>query len=74
MGLEIRPLDCRLQIQFDVGAAQDGRRIVRTRTFNRIKATLSDQDLFDTAAALAGLQSSIPVSVRRVATEEYVNV
>jgi len=74
MGLEVRPLDCRLQIQFDVGTAPDGRRIVRTRTFNRIKSALSDQDLFDTAVALVGVQSSIPLSIRRVATEEYVNV
>ncbi len=74
MAIEVRPMDCRLQIQLDVGAAADGRRIVRTRTFNRVKSTVSDQDLFDTAAALVGLQSSAPISVRRVGTEELVNV
>jgi len=74
MAIEARALDCRLLIQLDTGSAADGRRIVRTRTFNRIKSTVSDQDLFDTAAALVGLQSSIPVSVRRVGTEELVNV
>jgi len=74
MAIEVRPMDCRLQIQLDTGAAADGGRIVRTRTFNRIKNTVSDQDLFDTAAALVGLQASVPVSVRRVGTEELVNV
>ena len=74
MAIEIRPMDCRLQIQLDTGAAEDGRRIVRTRTFNRIRSTATDQDLFDTAAALVGLQSSVPISVRRVGTEELVNV
>jgi hypothetical protein len=74
MAIEVRPMDCRLQIQLDTGAAADGRRIVRTRTFNRIRSTVSDQDLFDTAAALLGLQTSVPVVIRRIGTEELVNV
>ena len=74
MAIEVRPMDCRLQIQLDTGAAPDGRRIVRTRTFNRVRSTVSDQDLFDTAAALLGLQTSVPVTFRRIGTEELVNV
>jgi len=74
MAIEVRPMDCRLQIQLDTGAAPDGRRIVRTRTFNRVRSTVSDQDLFDTAAALLGLQTSVPVMIRRIGTEELVNV
>lgn len=74
MAIEARAMDCRLQIQLDTGAATDGRRIVRTRTFNRVKSNVSDQDLFDTAAALVELQTSMPISVRRIGTEELVNV
>lgn len=71
MSLISKALDCRLQILLDTGAAADGRRVVRTRTFNRVKSTISDQDLFETAAAIIGLQSNTPVAVRRVSSEDY---
>jgi len=74
MAIEVNAMDCRLQIQLDTGAAPDGSRVLRTRTFNRVKATASNQGLFDTAYALISMQKSTPISIRRIGTDEMVNV
>ncbi|MDN5276721.1 MAG: hypothetical protein PWR01_686 [Clostridiales bacterium] len=74
MALEIRPMDARLQIQLDMGQDQNGRRITRTRSLSRIKPDVSDEDLYNIAAALASLQSHPVIAIRKTAQFDYVNV
>ncbi len=66
MALERRPLSSRLQLQLDFGQNEDGRRITRTRTYSNVNPEASDQDVYDVAMALAGLQSHGVVAVRKV--------
>lgn len=74
MALEVRPMDSRLQIQFDVGTDGDGRQITRTKTFSRIKSDVPDQDLYEMAGALVGLQSHTAIAIRKVSQSEYLEV
>jgi len=73
MALAIRPVDARLQIQLDMGQDQNGRRITRTRTFNRIKPDVPDEDLYSIAATLASLQSHPVIAIRKTAQFDYIN-
>ncbi len=73
MALSVRPVDARLQIQLDMGQDQNGRRITRTRTLNRVKPGVSDEDLYNIAAALASLQSHPVIAIRKTAQFDYVN-
>ncbi|MFO7295924.1 MAG: DUF1659 domain-containing protein [Caldicoprobacter sp.] len=74
MALEVRPMAVRVQIQLDMGQDQDGRRVTRTRTLSRIKADVSDEDLYSIAYALASLQSHPVIAIRKTAQFDYVNV
>jgi len=74
VALEIRPMPVRLQIQLDMGQDQNGRRITRTRSLNRIKPEISDEDLYNIATALASMQSHPVVAIRKTSQFDYVNV
>jgi len=74
VALEIRPMPVRLQIQLDMGQDQNGRRITRTRSLNRIKPEISDEDLYNIATALALMQSHPVVAIRKTSQFDYVNV
>lgn len=50
------PGDSVLKLALHVGDSTTGSPILRTRSFNGIKPAATDQDLFDVASALAGLQ------------------
>ncbi len=51
------PRDSALQFRLVVGSnPETGAPIVNTKTFNRIKSTAIEQDAYDVATALVGLQ------------------
>ncbi len=58
MALNLRDMDSSLQIRFKVGEDDEGKAIFRTRTLNRIRSTISDEDLYSVALALIGLQEN----------------
>lgn len=74
MALDIRPLEGSLQLKFDLGTDDNGRKITRTKTFNKISPSAVDQDVYDVAQALVGLQVYSTESIRRVTPAEYVNI
>ncbi len=57
MAVEARPLNSTLQLTYDLGTDEDGKKISRRRSYTNVKSEAADQDLFDVAAAIAGLQS-----------------
>lgn len=71
MALEVKQLDSRLQIQFDLGVDGKGNKVTRTKTFSRVKNDITDQDLYDVANALIGLQEYPANLIRKVAHSEY---
>ena len=73
MALESRPLNTRVQIQFDLGTDGDGKKLSASKSISNIKPETSDQDVYDVARGLASLQS-YPVSViRKVEQTDLVN-
>ena len=57
MAVEARPLNSTLQLTYDLGTDGDGKKLVRRRSYSNVKIDAAEQDLFDVAAAIAGLQS-----------------
>lgn len=55
-----------LKLVLDTGEVSNGNPVLRTRSINGIKSTAADQDLFDVAEALSGLQQYTLNAVRRV--------
>jgi hypothetical protein len=56
MAVEARPLNSTLQLTYDMGT-DEGKKLVRRRSYSNVKIDAADQDLFDVAAAIVGLQS-----------------
>jgi len=74
MALEVRPMDTRLLIQFDMGLNPKGGKIIRSKSISKVKESATDQDVYDVASALAGLQQYPVVAIRKVDQAELVNV
>lgn len=74
MPLEVQPADSRLRLRFEVGQDPDGNPRYSTRTYSGIKAESQDQDVYDIAVVLTGLQEYPVVSINRVNEVELVEV
>ncbi|MGI6711785.1 MAG: DUF1659 domain-containing protein [Bacillota bacterium] len=55
MAVIVTPLQSRLRLQFQTGVDGDGKPVYKNKTLNRVKTAASDQDVLDSAVALAGL-------------------
>ena len=73
MALESRPLNTRVQIQFDLGTDGDGKKLTASKSISNIKPETSDQDIFDVVSALLVLQSYPVNYIRKVAQADLVN-
>ncbi|MCA1023476.1 DUF1659 domain-containing protein [Halobacillus litoralis] len=67
-------IDSRLQLVLAVGQDEEGNMVYKTKSFNNMKTEASDEQLYQTAAALAPLQQHILEEVARdnrsILTEE----
>lgn len=50
------PISSRLQLRLNLGLDDQGRPIIRTRSYRNILTTASDEDLYNTGQELAELQ------------------
>lgn len=55
----------RLMIKVQTGVDATGKPVLRNRTFSGVKAAATDQDVYDVAAALSGLQEHAVDAVLR---------
>jgi len=63
------PRDSALQFRLITGTnPESGAPLIETKTFNKIKSTALEQDIYDVATAIAGLQK-YPVDEIRVQKE-----
>ncbi|HPU00719.1 MAG: DUF1659 domain-containing protein [Firmicutes bacterium] len=60
------PLGSRLQLRLLTGYTEDGKPILRTRSYANVKPEATDEALYQTALDLAGLQVHTLEIVRRV--------
>ncbi|HHV56235.1 MAG TPA: DUF1659 domain-containing protein [Firmicutes bacterium] len=68
MAVQRVPEGARLQLSLQTGTDEAGKPLVRAKSFANVKADAADQDVFDVAQALAGLQIYPLVAVRRIDT------
>lgn len=57
--------DSVLVVTFQTGLTAQGSPILRQRSFGNVKLSTTDQDIYDVAAALYGLQDYPLIGVRR---------
>ncbi|ACV64697.1 protein of unknown function DUF1659 [Desulfofarcimen acetoxidans DSM 771] len=62
-----------LKMQFQTGVDGTGKPVYRNKSLNNIKAGAADQDVFDTAQTMAGLQEYTLTAVNRADNSELVN-
>ena len=60
------PVGCTLKLSFQTGVDGSGNPVFRTKSLNNVKVAATDQAIYDTAAALAGLQANTLDAVYRV--------
>lgn len=73
MAVEARPLNSILQLTYDLGTDGDGKKLVRRRSYSNVKVDAADQDMFDVAAAIAGLQSYSVSQIQVTDRKQLVN-
>ncbi|MCG0277657.1 MAG: DUF1659 domain-containing protein [Thermanaeromonas sp.] len=66
MAVLVTPRESSLRLTLQVGTGEGGEPIYRVRTYNRVKPQALDQDVFDVAQALAGLQVHPVAAITRV--------
>lgn len=63
-----------LRLELQTGVDGNGNPVYRNRSLNNTKPAAADQDLYDVATSLAGLQEYTLSSISRVDSAELVQV
>jgi hypothetical protein len=74
MALETRQVDSRLRLRYQTGQDPQGNPIFSTRTYSGVKPDAQDQDVYDIAVLLAGLQLYPVAGIDRINQVEMVDV
>ncbi|OWZ83242.1 hypothetical protein CDO51_09695 [Natranaerobius trueperi] len=64
----------RLQFRLIVGEDEEGKNILRTNSFSRIKPDAEDSDVYEVGELLLGLQKYEALSVHRFDSKELARV
>lgn len=73
MPLTSVPNNSKVLIQVQVGTDAEGKGIFRTRTYNNLKASAPDADVYAVAAGIASLQAFPVATIKRVDSEDLIN-
>ena len=73
MAVENIPFYSTLQLSYDYGVDTDGKQITRRRSLSNIKNEVLDQDLYDVAVAIVGLQSKPLTQILKLDKAELMN-
>lgn len=60
------PANSTLRLELIAGTDANGNPVIRSKNFSGVKSTAADQDLFDVAEALAGLQEHPLSGIERI--------
>jgi len=72
MAVVSHPLGGSLKIVLETGRDDDNKAIYRTRSYSKVKASASDEDILDVAKQLVDLQIYPVDAVRRVVETELM--
>lgn len=65
MALVVIPNSSRLTLTVNMGSDEDGSPILRSRSYSGVKPAAADQDVFDVAEVLGGLQQYVVEEISR---------
>jgi len=71
MAVEAVVKSVKLQIRY-LGQVVNGRQTYITKTYSRVKPEASDQDIYDVAGVLAGLQTNAVYSISKAEDSELI--
>lgn len=66
MAVTATPLGSRIQLQVITGFSEDGKPVVRSRSYANIKPAASNEDLYQTGKEMAELQEHDLEVIRRI--------
>mgnify|MGYP000940881495 CR=1 FL=1 len=66
MALVVTPISSRLTLSVNTGTDEEGNPVLRTRSFSGVKPAAADQDVYDVALVLGGLQEHFVEEISRV--------
>lgn len=66
MPVLVTPLTSKIKLQFRTGVDGEGKPMYKNKTVGKVKTDAADQDVFDTANALAGLCADTLAAVNRI--------
>lgn len=72
MALEVVPVSSRLSLRLQTGIDDEGNPVLRTRSYSGVKPSAADQDVYDVAQIIAGLQQHPVEQITRVKEEALV--
>jgi hypothetical protein len=64
------PVQSNLRIVVQTGTDLKGNPVYRNRSYSRVKPAALDQDVFEVAGAIAGLQKNTLQGIQRIATND----
>ncbi len=56
MPVIINPMDTKMVLAFQTGTKEDGNPIITKKTYSKVKSDATNEDFYEVAAAIAGLQ------------------
>lgn len=71
MAVEAVVKSVKLQIRY-LGQVVNGRQTYITKTYSKVKPEASDQDIYDVAGVLAGLQTNAVYSISKAEDSELI--
>ncbi|MBH0228945.1 DUF1659 domain-containing protein [Halobacillus yeomjeoni] len=74
MATQSEKVNSQLQMILDDGVDEQGNPLFRTKSFNNVKTTATDDQLHNVAVALEGLQQRIMQKVERNDSFEITNI
>ncbi|MGI6686188.1 MAG: DUF1659 domain-containing protein [Bacillota bacterium] len=66
MAVVVTPISSKVRLQFETGTDEKGNPVYKNKTISRVKTDALDQDVLDTANALAGLCADSLAAVIRM--------
>lgn len=64
------PYDSKLKIVYSLGVNNEGKELKKTKSYSDIKISANDQDLYDVAQVLNGLQENTVIKIVRADEKE----
>ena len=65
MAVIVNPLDTKMVLAFQVGTTEDGKAIIKKKTYSKVKSDSTNEDFHEVAAAIASLQTNLVDDIYR---------